>query len=300
MEKTIQIQSILYNNDKESIYTTLELLDIAIKNARNEVKDFGAVHFIYGDSSSEPVFSKEEVEKIRQDHVNFFEFEYKFFNKNTGTALGHNMLGENCKSNYMMVMNPDVKVSPHYFKNMFYFFEIHEDCGLVEARQTPIEHPKEYDIETFETDWATTACVIFPTTIFNEVKGFDNVSFFMYCDDVDFSWRIRLLGKKIYYSPAAVVFHSKTLSSTGAWQPTKAEVYYSAESAILMAYKWCNDDRLKFLIALFSKSKNEEEQHAVIHFNEMKEKGLLPERLDPEHKVAKWYGNYYAKHRYYL
>lgn len=38
-------------------------------------------------------------------------------------------------------------------------------------------------------------------------------SFFMYCEDVDLSWRLRLRGHAIVYAPAAVVYHH--LSATG-------------------------------------------------------------------------------------
>ncbi|MGA7673294.1 MAG: glycosyltransferase family 2 protein [Nitrolancea sp.] len=37
--------------------------------------------------------------------------------------------------------------------------------------------------------------------------------FFMYCEDVDLSWRLRLLGYSIVYAPEAVVYHQ--LSATG-------------------------------------------------------------------------------------
>jgi GT2 family glycosyltransferase len=37
--------------------------------------------------------------------------------------------------------------------------------------------------------------------------------FYMYCEDVDLSWRLRLLGYSIVYAPAAVVYHH--LSATG-------------------------------------------------------------------------------------
>ena len=226
---TLQIQSIIYKNDKNSLIGALDNMKIACDIARKEVEGFSDVVFIYGDSSPEQVLDEKDVNFFKERYQGSFEFKYQYFNKNTGTALGHNMLGENCDKKYMLIMNPDVKVSPHFFKHMMSFFKDKKDCGLVEARQTPIEHQKEYDKKTLETDWATTACCIFPTEVFNKLHGFDYDSFFMYCDDLDFSWRIRLFLKlKIYYSPLAVVYHAKTLSVTGSWQPTAAEVYYSA------------------------------------------------------------------------
>ena len=37
----------------------------------------------------------------------------------------------------------------------------------------------------------------------------------MYCDDVDFSWRVRLLGYKVIYRSDAPVFHAE--ASFGGW-----------------------------------------------------------------------------------
>ena len=117
--------------------------------------------------------------------------------------------------------------------------------AMVEARQTPIEHQKEYDIKTLETQWATTACTVIRGDVFRKIGGFDADTFFLYCDDLDFSWRLRLAGYKIIYQPLAPAYHAKTVSAEGKWQPTQTEVYYSAEAAILMAHKWSNPERAK-------------------------------------------------------
>lgn len=225
--------------------------------------------------------------------------EYLYFDCNTGTAKGHNRLGKKCTSDYMMIMNPDVIVSPHFFIEMMRPFE--DTCiGLVEARQTPCEHPKEYNMTTFETTWSTTACVIFPTKIFEEIHGFDSQSFFMYCDDVDFSWRIRLQGYKLFYQPLAPVFHAKQLASDGGWQPTAAERYYSAEAALMLAHKWSNSKLLARLLWDFKRSKNEDLIKAANVFLIRRKEGNLVRPLDKEHKVATFIEGGYAKHRFIM
>lgn len=298
---TLQIQSIIYKNSKDALNSALENLEIAIQIGKKELENFTDILFIYGDSSPSPVLSDEDVKNIQERFKDSFSFKYHYFNKNTGTALGHNILGEMSEKKYIMIMNPDVKVSPHFFKHMFSLFIEKKDCGLAEARQTPIEHQKEYNVKTLETDWATTACCIFPTEVFRKIHGFDSDSFFMYCDDLDFSWRIRLeLGLKIYYSPLAVVYHAKTLSVTGAWQPTPAEVYYSAEAALFMAHKWSNKRRCKKLYRIFSNAHDPQLNKAAATFKEKKENGKLPTPIDRFHKVARFYGNYYSKNRFVL
>lgn len=296
---SLQIQGVLYGNEKDALMRTLLSLENAVQVNRRDSGELGEVTVIYGDASAQPLYSEQEIEAIRQRFEKTFLFRYRFFDENTGSAKGQNLLSEESDAEYLMIMNPDVIVSPGYFHTMFEPY-LDERCnaGIVEARQTPIEHSKEYDRETLETEWATGACIIVPTALFRQVSGFDSDTFFMYCDDVDLSWRIRLTGKKIYYRPDAVVYHAKTLSATGAWQPTGAEVYYSAEAAILMAYKWSNNERWKELYRIFSTSGDETLRKAARHFKELKDSNRLPEQLDPTHKVARFVGNAYTDHRF--
>ena len=293
---TLQIQSILYHNDKCAVEKAIAHLDNAIKVYKNTGEEISCVLF-YGDASKEPVFFDEDLSKIRERYQHIELIDSIFFNENTGTAKGHNRLAEQSESEYIMVMNPDVLVNPRFFVEMFAGFQ-DKMVGLVEARQTPIEHPKEYDTKTFETSWSTTACVIFKRNIFEKIKGFDEKSFFMYCDDVDFSWRIRREGYKLIYRPGAVVYHAKRLSMGGAWQPTNAEIYYSAEAALLMAYKWSQPELLKRLLFDFKHSKENVYNKAAQEFERRRRNNLLPKPIDEEHKIATFVDGGYAKHRF--
>lgn len=300
--KTIQIQSVLYNNEKWALRRALESMANAVKINKQSDTVVDKVTVCYGDASPERLFDDVELEKWQKDFESFLELKYKFFNENTGSAKGHNLLGEDCGSEYMLIMNPDVIVCPKFFQKLIAPFINNTDksIGITEARQTPIEHPKCYNRETLETEWATTACALFRTEDFKRLNGFDSKTFFLYCDDVDFSWRMRLLGKKILYIPDCPVFHSKTLSENGAWQPTKAEIYYSAEASLLMAYKWSADKRFQRLYSTFKNSDNGTMKKAAAHFDELKAAGELPEQLDKKHTVAKFVGDYYTKHRFVL
>ncbi len=301
MNSSLQIQSVIYHNEKEALFRAMDSISNAIRISRKRDHEIGDVTLCYGDASKEPVFTEKEVSDISTRYQEWFSFRYTFFGENTGTAKGHNRLGENCEAEYMMIMNPDVLLSPHFFRAIMRpFHDSSLNAGLVEARQTPIEHPKDYDIKTGETGWATTACAVFPTEIFQQIGGFDAESFFMYCDDLDFSWRIRLLGKKIIYQPLAPVFHAKRLSATGAWKPTAAEVYYSAEAALFLAYKWSANKRCEELVSQFSGSQDENLKKAADTFLKRKAEGSLPDQIDKNHKVAEFHGNYYCKHRFVL
>ena len=40
------------------------------------------------------------------------------FGFNSGTAKGHNLMGENCTADFMMIMNPDVILEPQCLTRM--------------------------------------------------------------------------------------------------------------------------------------------------------------------------------------
>lgn len=296
---TIQVQSVLFCNEKKGLDKAIEAIANSIEVAKKQQEMEIEAVICYGDASPQPIFSDAEIEGWNVRWEKQLRIEYRFFGFNSGSARGHNILGESCKAEYMMIMNPDVIVSPRFFIEMIKPLN-NAKVGMVEARQTPIEHPKEYDVKTKETDWATTACVIFPTKVFEELNGFDSDTFFMYCDDLDFSWRMRLAGYKIIYQPLAPVYHAKRLSANAKWQPTEAEKYYSAEAALMMAYKYSNEKLLKQIIKGYSNSGDSDLIRAVEAFNQKKNEGLLPAQLDKEHKVAKFVGNMYTEHRFEL
>ena len=294
----IQVQSILFNNEPADIKRALEAIDRAatiLKRKRNIIVDVA-----YGDCSpGKPCMSPEDVKDMEAILTNG-KFRYTFFNANLGSAQGHNRLAEGVGAGYVLIQNPDVVGAPDYLVHLVESFD-DPACGMAEARQLPIEHPKDYDAVTGETSWATTACALIPVDLFIKLQGFDYKTFFHYCDDVDFSWRVRLEGRKVIFQPAAVVFHDKRLKSDGSWNPSSAERYYSIEAAILMAHKYSRPKRVEEVLQMCDHlSEDEVFAKAAAKFREMRELGELPEPLDRDHRVSQFYNDDYAKHRFVI
>ncbi len=238
---TIQVQTVLYNNDKKSILRSLNSFKQATEFSTGTVE---RVCVRYGDSYTEPLFTVSEIEELNKGFADNFSVEYYFFDKNMGSAGGQNALSEYGDEEFLFIINPDIVVAKDIFLNLLAPFS-DENTGITEAKQLPIEHAKVFDTKTGETSWASGACTFIRREIFNKVGKYDSDSFFMYCDDVDLSWRVRLLGLKVLFLPNALCFHDKTLAKDAAWQPSNAEMYYSAEAALLMAYKWSKNDILE-------------------------------------------------------
>ena len=296
--KSIWVQSVLYNNDLESIERALSSLARSAELAHQE----GVSHqisVVLGDSSPSPCISEADLKSLRNKFGHIIAVHYDFFNCNLGSAGGHNRLATANDSDFIVIRNPDTIVCPRMFEIMLATFDS-PNVGMVEAKQIPIEHPKDYDLNTGDTSWASTACAMIPSELFRELGGFDEKSFFLYCDDVDFSWRVRLLGYRVVFQPAAVLFHDKLLSTEGNWQPTSAERFYSAEAALIMAHKWSRPDLVEKILADFSASTNTDVTAARNSYLDRLKNGSLPEPLDEKNQIGSFILGNYGKHRFCL
>lgn len=145
--------------------------------------------------------------KKRSQNTNLGKIELVITGENLGFGRANNFGFEKCDSEYVFFLNPDTELMKDTI------FELKEsiensskDFGMWECRQKPYEHPKMYDILTGETTWASGACFVAKREIFKKVGGFDK-KIFMYAEDVDLSWNVRLHGYKIKYVPKSVVTH---------------------------------------------------------------------------------------------
>ncbi|MBM3493609.1 MAG: glycosyltransferase family 2 protein [Armatimonadetes bacterium] len=57
-----------------------------------------------------------------------------------------------------------------------------------------------------DVDWVSGSALMIRREDLLELGGFDE-GFFMYCEDVDLCYRARLLGRKVVYCPASVIYH---------------------------------------------------------------------------------------------
>ena len=293
---TIRVQSIIYNLAESQIRRSLEYLD----NAASQAKKFGvlgAIEVAYGDCSPAPMFDAPRLADLSSRYRNLSEIHYAFFDSNLGSAAGHNRLAQTASTDFIMVLNPDVMVAGNVFYEMLGALEL-AGVGLVEARQLPIEHHKYYDQETGETSWASTACILCPLKLFKQLHGFDADTFFLYCDDVDFSWRMRLLGYKVVHRSSAVVFHDKRIDTKGRWMASAAEHYFSAEAGLLLPYKYSRPDLTQQIIDHFRRSDDQALLRAAASFELRRKAGKLPSPLDPDHLVAQFIEGEYALSRF--
>lgn len=137
-----------------------------------------------------------------------------------GFGENHNKALSDAKEEFFCIMNPDVLLlESNIFTHLLDVASL-TDAGCVYPRQIDEDgklQDIERDIPTFfsllmryarrkpETskDWVNAAFLLLPSKVWRALGGFD-VRYFMYCEDVDFCLRLRLLGWKLVAAPVTV------------------------------------------------------------------------------------------------
>lgn len=295
---SLRIQSVLYNNGRHHIDRALESIARAVELAVGNGILSGA-EIAFGDCSAEPVFIAADImsrkQKLRQQSI--VDIQYTFFDHNLGSAAAHNRLFEGLHTDLVLILNPDTIVAPNILIELMRPMR-KPGIGIVEARQVPIEHPKDYDVVTGETSWAATACALVSAAVVKEISGFDAQSFFLYCDDVDFSWRARLAGYKVIFQSSAALFHDKRLSPAGKLICSDAEEYYSAEAAMILTHKYSHAQLAETIEKHFLACGSELQKKAARKYRALRDSDQLPPPIDPHHEVAQFIDGCYARHRF--
>jgi len=296
---SLRIQTVLFEPRDGDIQRLVRGLGNAVRVAKRH-DQLGPVSFAIGDCSGDPSLTPEVFGALERsahdDGVDHLSFEH--FGSNLGSAGGHNRLLENSDETAVLTFNPDAYPSPDLLLQLAVPL-VDKEVGIVEAKQIPLEHPKDFDRTSGETSWASTAAALIRRSVIEAIGGFDADAFFLYCDDVDFSWRARLAGFRVTHQPSARIFHDKRLTTEGTMVVSDAEIYYAAEAAMMLAWKYSHPELAMRLMRGFSSSPLALHRRVASRFRARMDEETLPHRLDPDGHVAEFHpdGNY-ARHRF--
>jgi GT2 family glycosyltransferase len=164
---------------------------------------------------------------------------------NNGFARGMNLLAELGNARFMFILNPDTEVNHDALRILLERAESDPRIAICEARQYPREHPKRSDPATGETAWCSGAAALIRRSAFEEVGGFDERLFFMYCEDVDLSWRLWLRGWKCVYVRDAVVTHHTQDLMPG--KRRTLENYFTFRNSLFLFYRFGSQKQWRVL-----------------------------------------------------
>jgi len=155
--------------------------------------------------------------------------------RNNGFARGVNLLAAQSQGRFMFLLNPDTRLEKGCLETLLAKAGSDPRIGICDAKQLPREHPKAWDKSTGETSWCSGAAALVRREAFDQVGGFDE-RFFMYCEDVDLSWKLWLKGWKCIYVPTAIVWHFTQDLAPG--KRRTLENYFSFRNSLFLYYRF--------------------------------------------------------------
>lgn len=173
---------------------------------------------------------------------------------NYGFSKGNNIGVSIAKGEYVCILNPDVVVAEDTFETLLKFKESKENLGILACRlvdgsgaflpeskrnipstRIAIKKLLGYshgyyanqigEFEIGEVPILVGAFMLLKKEIFDQVNGFDE-DYFMYGEDIDFSYRIHKLGYKNIYLGSTSIIHFKGESTI--WDKNYVKRFYGA------------------------------------------------------------------------
>ncbi len=294
---SLRVQTVLFGDELSQIWRLLRGLDAAARKAI-DAGLVDRVEWALGDSAANPSLSPDDVLALNDAcSAALSAVTYEHFGENLGSSGGQNRLAEGHPSDLLLVLNPDTYPSPTALVELVKALA-DPSLGIVEARQIPLEHPREYDLSTGRTSWASGFCMLIRRPLFDQLGGFDHEHFLLHCDDVDLSWRARKAGYAVAVAPYAAVFHDKRPAFDAAWPASDHEIYHSALGRLMLATRWNRPDIVDETIASVEAGQSEIQRAALAEFRSRLASGRVPDpEPDPE-GVAQFIDGEYAAHRF--
>lgn len=216
---------VTYNNTPETLETCIASARLSLDVAG--LQTASRIHILdNGESSGESATEDDTI--VRRPSIG-----------NVGFGAGHNLLMRSAfedGADFYLAINPDGALHPEAVTALVQIMNANFGRAIVEGMQFPFEHQKPYDPYTLDTPWVSGACMMLSRQVFEELGGFDE-TFFMYCEDVDLSWRARAAGIPLKLSPRALFLHAVTNRETS---PNTLRMIF--QSGVILARKWGSQD----------------------------------------------------------
>ena len=157
---------------------------------------------------------------------------------NGGFATGYNLALRQIEAKYFVLLNSDIEVAPHWIEPIIEMMDSDESIAASQPKILSFYDKTKFEyagscggfidkygypfcrgriFQNLETDegqydtplevfWATGACIFVRAELFLKHGGLDD-SFFAHMEEIDFCWRMKNLGYKVFCCPHSKVYH---------------------------------------------------------------------------------------------
>ena len=189
------------------------------------------VDIVVGDNAS----SDGSVEFLQQQ---FPQIQIIENDKNYGFAEGYNRVLDKVYADYYVLLNSDVEVTDNWIEPVINMMEADKNIAICQPKLlsfyerdtfeyaggaggyidkygypfcrgrmfTTLEKDNGQYNDACEIFWATGAAMFVKTEVWKQLEGLDG-DFFAHMEEIDFCWRAKNAGYKVYYCPQSVVYH---------------------------------------------------------------------------------------------
>lgn len=179
--------------------------------------------------------SDDSIEIIKQK---FKEIKLILLDKNYGFAEGYNKAINQINAEYIVLLNSDIEVTPHWLEALTLYMDSHPEVAACQPKILSLRNKKKFEyagaaggyidylgypfcrgriFSNVENDtgqydnpfpifWASGAALFIRLTDYIGVGGLDG-TFFAHMEEIDLCWRLRARGRLIYCIPQSTVYH---------------------------------------------------------------------------------------------
>jgi hypothetical protein len=166
------------------------------------------------------------------------EVEIIAMKENTGFTGGYNRALQLVDSEYLVLLNSDIEVTPGWLNPIIALMDREPTIGACQPKIRDYYRREKFEyagaaggyldklgypycrgriFQSLETDngqyddtrpvfWATGACMVVRNDCYKKLGGLDE-RFFAHMEEIDFCWRLHRAGYQVYVCPESVVYH---------------------------------------------------------------------------------------------
>lgn len=185
--------------------------------------------------------------------------------KNYGFADGYNLALQQVEAEYVVLLNSDVEVTPHWLEPMLVYMDAHPEVaacqpkiraernkayfeyagasgGYLDCYGYPFCRGRIFDVvekdegqydDVAPIFWATGAALFIRLKDYQEAGGLDG-RFFAHMEEIDLCWRLHSRGRGIVCIPQSVVYH---VGAATLKKENPRKTFLNFRNNLLMLYK---------------------------------------------------------------
>ncbi|MBU4016908.1 glycosyltransferase family 2 protein [Patescibacteria group bacterium] len=176
-------------------------------------------------------------------------------NKNLGFGGGNNLGIDRTEGEFILLLNNDTWLNNNFLENMLKYY-LHNKFDIIAPREINYQghsltthistidvfgHPVSFQCDKYKNlrnFYISGVCLLFKKNLYKSTRGFDN-DFFMYCEDLDWFWRLNLFLKTFSYVDYIFINHAGA-GSTGSGIKYKVFLWRNQNTLqmLLKNYTW--------------------------------------------------------------